>query len=163
MRGVYERGKKTDRVHAAYLWRWAGKGSSRMAFFEWNSQMSVGVKACDDDHKQLIDMLNRLYEGMKKGQGKDVLGKVLDDLVKYTKFHFAREEEFFDRTGYPAADHKREHRELVTQAETLQSRYKSGESALSIETLDFLRDWLTIHIQGTDKKYSSYLNEHGIR
>jgi len=125
--------------------------------------MSVGVKACDDDHKQLIDTLNRLYEGMKKGQGKDVLGKVLDDMVKYTKVHFAREEELFDRTGFPAADHKREHRELVTKAETLQRRQKSGESALSIETLDFLRDWLTIHIQGTDKKYSSYLNEHGVR
>ena len=134
-----------------------------MAFFEWNNQMSVGVKACDDDHKQLIDTLNRLYEGMKKGQGKDVLGKVLDDMVKYTKVHFSREEELFDRTGFPAADHKREHRELVTKAETLQRRQKSGESALSIETLDFLRDWLTIHIQGTDKKYSSYLNEHGVR
>jgi hemerythrin-like metal-binding protein len=162
MRELYERGKKTDRVQVAYPWRGSGKGPSKMAFFEWNSEMSVGVKACDDDHKQLIDMLNRLYEGMKKGQGKDVLGKVLDDLVKYTKFHFAREEEFFDRTGYQAADHKREHRELVKQAETLQSRYKSGESALSIETLDFLRDWLTIHIQGTDKKYSSFLNAHGI-
>jgi hemerythrin-like metal-binding protein len=133
-----------------------------MAFFEWNSNMSVGVKASDDDHKQLMDMLNRLHEGMKNRQGKEVVGKVLDDLIRYTKFHFAREEEFFDRTGYPAGDHKREHRELVKQAEELQSRYKSGESALSIETLDFLKNWLTIHIQGTDKKYSSHLNANGI-
>jgi hemerythrin-like metal-binding protein len=133
-----------------------------MAFYEWDNSMSVGVNASDDDHKQLIDMINRLHEGMRNGQGKEVLGKILDDLVKYTKFHFAREEEFFDRTGYPALDHKNAHKELVKQVEELESRYKSGESALSIETLDFLRDWLTVHIQGTDKKYSSYLNEHGI-
>jgi hemerythrin-like metal-binding protein len=133
-----------------------------MAFYEWKNSMSVGVNASDDDHKQLIGMINQLHEGMRNGQGKEVLGKILDNLVQYTKFHFAREEEFFDRTGYPADDHIREHRELVKQVETLQSRYKSGESAISIETLDFLRNWLIVHIQGTDKKYSSHLNEHGI-
>ena len=133
-----------------------------MAFFDWSDNLSVDVKASDDDHKKLVDMLNGLHEGMKSGKGKDVVGKVLDDLVSYTKFHFAREEEFFTKTGYPAVEHKKEHADLVKQAEALQSRYKSGESALSIETLDFLRDWLTNHIQGTDKKYSSHLNANGI-
>jgi hemerythrin-like metal-binding protein len=132
-------------------------------FFAWNTNMSVGVKASDDDHKKLIELLNRLYGGMKGGQGRQVVGKVLDDLIIYTKSHFAREEVLFDRTGYPAAlEHKKQHRELVRQAEELQARYKSGESALSIETLDFLKDWLNNHIQGTDKQYSSHLNAHGI-
>ena len=134
-----------------------------MAFFEWSNNMSVGVKASDDDHKRLIDLINKLYNGMKSGEGRVVVGKVLDDLVSYTKYHFAREEEFFNRTAYPAADdHKKEHRELVEQAVNLQSRYKSGECALSIETLDFLRDWLNQHILTTDKKYSDHLNANGI-
>ena len=134
-----------------------------MAFFSWSDNLSVGVKASDDDHKKLIEMLNRLYEGMKNRQGKEVVGKVLDDLVSYTKYHFAREEEFFAKTGYPDVEHKKEHKELVKQAEELQSRYKNGEAALSIETLDFLKDWLNTHIQGTDKKYSGHLNAAGIR
>ena len=125
--------------------------------------MSVGVKASDDDHKKLIDIVNRLYDGMKSGLGKDVVGKVLDDLISYTKFHFAREEEFFVRTGYPAVEHKEQHKLLVRQAEDLQSRYKSGENSVSLETLDFLKDWLTIHIQGSDKKYSDHVNAAGIR
>jgi hemerythrin len=134
-----------------------------MAFFNRTDKMNVGVKAADDDHKKLIDMLNRLHEGMKNGHGKDVVGKVLDDLVSYTKFHFAREEAFFAKTGHPAVEHKKEHRELVRQAEELQSKYKSGQDTLSIATLDFLKDWLIKHIQGTDKKYSSHLNAAGIR
>jgi hemerythrin len=124
--------------------------------------MSVGVKALDDDHKRLIDLLNKLHDGMKSGRGKEVVGKVLDDLVSYTKYHFAREEEFFDKTGYPGDDHKKEHKELVDQAVKLQSRYKSGESVLSIETLDFLKNWLNGHILGTDKKYTAHLNANGI-
>lgn len=134
-----------------------------MPFFTWTSNMSVGVKASDDDHKRLIDLLNKLYDGMKSGHGRDVVGKVLDELVSYTKYHFAREEDFFDRTGYPADDHKKEHRELVEQAVSLQSRFKSGETVLSIETLDFLKNWLNNHILGTDKKYSAHLNANGIR
>ncbi|MFY9854023.1 MAG: bacteriohemerythrin [Terracidiphilus sp.] len=134
-----------------------------MAFFGWNDNLSVGVQACDDDHKKLIDMLNRLYEGMRSGQGKEVVGKVLDGLISYTKFHFAREEELFAKAGYPAIEHKEQHRLLVKQAEDLQSRYKSGENSISIEALDFLKDWLTIHIQGSDKKYTDHLNAAGIR
>jgi hemerythrin len=134
-----------------------------MAFLNWNDNLSVGVRVLDDDHKKLIDMLNRLYEGMKAGHGKDVIGKILDDLVSYTVVHFAREEDFFARTGYPDVEHKQEHKDLVKKAGTLQSRYKSGECALSIETLDFLKDWLAIHIQGADKKYSNHLNAAGIR
>jgi len=108
-------------------------------------------------------LLNRLYDGMRSGQGKDVVGKVLDDLINYTKFHFAREEELFTRTGYPAVEHKEQHRLLVKQVDDLRSRFKSGEISISIETLDFLKDWLAIHIQGSDKNYAGHLNAAGIR
>jgi len=134
-----------------------------MSCFEWTPDLSVGVKASDDDHKRLIDLLNQLVEGMNRGQGKEIVGRVLDELERYTRYHFAREEEYFERTGYPAVDHKREHRALVEQVVTLQSRYKTGETALAIETLDILKEWLTAHIQGTDAKYTSHLNANGIR
>lgn len=134
-----------------------------MPFVNWTPKMSVGVKACDEDHKILIDLLNRLYEGMTNGdQGKEVLGHVLEELVEYTKFHFAREESFFEQTGYPAIEHKKEHRELLGQTEQLRSRYREGDTAISLETLGLLIDWLTIHIQGADKEYSSHLHAHGI-
>ncbi len=134
-----------------------------MVYFCWTDDLSVGVEASDEDHKRLIDLLNQLAEGISFRQGKEIVGKVLDELESYTRYHFAREEEFFERTGYPAADHIREHRELVEQVVTLQSRYKTGETALAIETLNILKRWLTDHIQGADAKYGSHLNANGIR
>ncbi|MGB9912684.1 MAG: hemerythrin, partial [Candidatus Kapaibacteriota bacterium] len=47
-----------------------------MAFIEWNDNYSVGVSIIDNQHKQLIRIINELHEGMGTGKGKDVLGKV---------------------------------------------------------------------------------------
>ena len=35
--------------------------------------------------------------------------------------------------------------------------------ALNVHLLNFLRDWLTNHIQKTDHQYGPWLNEHGVR
>jgi hemerythrin-like metal-binding protein len=134
-----------------------------MAFFNWTDNLSVGIKALDDDHTKLVEIINSLYEAMKSGQGKEALGKTFDQLIRYTQFHFAREEDFFAKTAYPeAAAHIKEHQNLVAQARTLQTRQKSGEIALTVETLDFLRDWLGHHILETDKQYSHHLNASGV-
>ena len=121
-----------------------------MSHLRWTSDLSEGVDASDDDHKRLIDLINHLSDGINRGEGKETVGKILDELERYTRYHFAREEEFFERTGYPATEHKQEHRELVEQVVTLQSRYNTGETALAMETLNLLKEWLTVHIQGTD-------------
>jgi len=131
----------------------------------WTDKLSVGVKVIDDDHKKLVSMVNELYDGITAGHGKEALGKVLDELVNYTKFHFKREEDFFAKTGYPAAvAHKKEHDDLTTQVLDVQAKYKSGAMAtLSLEVMNFLKNWLVNHIQGSDKKYGPHLNAKGIQ
>jgi len=135
-----------------------------MPLMTWNEQMSVGVKVLDEDHKKLVAMINELHEGLKAGHGKDVLGKILDGLVSYTKFHFQREQQLFARTGYPEAEaHKKLHDDLTKQVLDVQSKFKSGAvTCLSLDVMEFLKNWLTNHIQGTDKKYGPHLNSKGI-
>jgi len=135
-----------------------------MPLMTWNEQMSVGVKVLDEDHKKLVAMINELHEGLKAGHGKDVLGKILDGLVSYTKFHFQREQQLFARTGYPEAEaHKKLHDDLTKQVLDVQAKFKSGAvTCLSLDVMEFLKNWLTNHIQGTDKKYGPHLNSKGI-
>ena len=135
-----------------------------MPLMEWNPKLSVGVDLLDKDHQKLVKMINDLYEAMKAGHGKESLGPILNGLVDYTKIHFAHEEKFFDQTKYPAAAaHKREHDALTKQVLAVQTKFNSGETGtLSLEVMNFLRDWLVNHIQGSDKKYSPHLNGAGI-
>ena len=126
--------------------------------------MSVGVSAVDDDHKKMICFINELHDGILAGHKKEILASVLDHLVEYTKFHFAREEEFFLKANYLAAPtHKMEHASFVSRLSNLQSRFKSAPVAmLDLELMSYLRNWLLTHIQGSDKKYGPRLNASGI-
>ncbi len=133
-------------------------------FITWTDKMSVGVGALDDDHKKLVAILNDLHNGIAAGQGTERLGRVLDGLVRYTGSHFAHEEELFAQTGYPAAaQHIQEHRTLTKLVLDIQARYNKGMfDALSMETLDVLKDWLSTHVQVSDKSYKAHLNSMGI-
>jgi hemerythrin len=136
-----------------------------MPFMTWNKKLSVGVAVLDDDHKKLIEIINELHEGIMAGHKKEILGAVLDHLVEYTKFHFAREEELFAQTFYAAsAIHKLEHEHLIKRVEGVQARYMKAPAAmLDLELMSYLQNWLVTHIQGTDQKYGPHLNAKGIQ
>lgn len=135
-----------------------------MPLMNWNDKLSVGVAVIDNDHKKLVGMVNELYDGVQSGHGKESVGKILDGLVAYTKVHFDREEQFFSQTGYPVAPaHKQEHADLTKQVLAVQQQYKSGATnTLSLEVLNFLKNWLVTHIQGSDKRYGPHLNANGV-
>jgi len=135
-----------------------------MPLMEWTEEMSVKVKLLDDDHRNLIDMLNELNEGIEANRPRAALESVIEKLSNYTKFHFAREERMFAQTGFAGeAAHKAEHVQLARRVMNLQARFESGQSReLGLETMAFLKKWLTDHIMGSDQKYGSHLNSKGI-
>lgn len=134
-----------------------------MALLTWNENYSVGIKEIDIQHKKLVELINSLHEGMKIGKGKEILGVILNELVDYTVYHFGFEEKLFEKYGYPETIiHKRQHSDLVAQVKKFVDSYNGGSSIITIEIMNFLRDWLTQHIAGSDKKYSSFLNNKGV-
>jgi hemerythrin len=124
-----------------------------MTYLTWSNDLAVGNNFIDGDHQKLIDMVNRLHELMSEGKGKEVLGKVLHNLITYTQEHFRREEDLMRKIRFPGlADHKAEHEKLLGQVLELQAKFESGAATLSIQVLHFLRDWLINHIGKSDKE-----------
>ena len=91
------------------------------------------------------------------------MGKTFSALLGYTVYHFATEEAFFDKYGYPAlASHKKEHETLRKQATELSEGFSRGEPVISAETMTFLKNWLYHHIMVSDKKFGPFLNAMGV-
>ena len=125
---------------------------------------SVGIQSIDEQHSSLFDSLNELHAAMLKGQEKSVTGRLLDDLLAYTRSHFSAEEAMLAKTRYPGlAEHRAVHLKLTAQVADYAERYKRGESALSVHLVSFLRDWLSNHILREDRAYSGWLMQSGVR
>lgn len=135
-----------------------------MALIEWNDSLKVGIGAIDGEHKELVKLTNDLNDAMKSGKAKTVLNDIVGSLAQYTITHFANEEQYFDRFGYPQkAAHKKQHAEFVAKVAGFQKDLKDGKIALSIEVVNFLARWLKNHICGDDQAYVPFLVEHGLR
>jgi hemerythrin len=131
-----------------------------MALLTWSSEYSVGVHTLDNQHTVLFNMLNDLHTAMMKGQMNGVTGPLLRKLAQYTREHFLAEEAMMTAANYPGlARHRIQHRDLTRQVEEFVARFEKGESAINIQLLSFLRDWLTNHIQRSDKEYGPWINK----
>lgn len=129
-----------------------------MALMNWKPEYDTGIGSIDTQHKKLVQMVCELNTAMLAGKGKDVLGKILSDMIAYTQQHFAHEERLMSQAGYGAlAAHKKEHEALAAQAVELRNKFQSTGAGLSTQTAVFLKDWLNKHILGTDQLYAPHL------
>lgn len=135
-----------------------------MGFITWDEKYSVGVRELDAQHKQLVQILSDLYDAMQAQKTNDVLGRILTQLVNYTKNHFATEEKLMAQCGYPdLAAQKREHEAFTKKVVDFKESFDSGRTSLSVSLTSFVKDWLFSHIGGTDKKYGPFMNSKGIK
>ncbi|MBF0614368.1 MAG: hemerythrin family protein [Magnetococcales bacterium] len=131
-----------------------------MELFAWNDELSVGCLEVDQDHKKLVGILNSLIAAIKEEHGREVIGKILNDLLSYTSWHFRHEERLMQTyrfSGFMA--HKKEHAELIAQAVTLQKQFDEEGKDLSDDVLEFLKKWLTHHILEVDMVMGRFLHE----
>lgn len=132
-----------------------------MAFLDFSEQLKVGFALIDDDHKILIDQINMLAEALTAGDDQDVVGSVLNVLVDYTEFHFGREKQLMEQTGYSEAPgHLREHAVLVKQVSEMSRRYQANEITPK-DLMNFLKVWISQHIMKSDKALVRHLLSHG--
>ncbi len=134
-----------------------------MQLIKWDDNFSVKVKEIDEQHKKLVEMINALHDAMSEGKSKEILSDIIQKMIEYTDFHFKTEEKYFDKFDYPdSKKHKAEHINFVQKVTEFHDGYKSGKVFLSIEVMDFLKNWLHSHITGSDKNYTSFFNSKGL-
>lgn len=131
-----------------------------MTYFPWSQDYSVGVRLIDNDHKQLVELVNDLHEQIAAGASHERVTTALAFLARYVKDHFAREEALMAEYGYPElAAHRLCHQNMAAKIHALQRVQRADPERLDPrKLLLFLREWLIHHILGADRKYVPYLH-----
>ena len=134
-----------------------------MTQITWNEDYSVNIREIDSQHKKLVKMINFLHAETDEEHYHQTVDNILDELIKYTVYHFSFEESLFARYSYPETlNHIRAHTDLIEQIKTFMNEFNSSGNVLPIDLINFLQKWLIDHIMGEDKKYGAFLNSKGV-
>ncbi|UZP67265.1 bacteriohemerythrin [Desulfovibrio mangrovi] len=132
--------------------------------FTWTDDLALNIKSIDDQHKRLVQLINSLHRAMKERRSKEHLIKIVDELKNYTVTHFKFEEDLFAKHRYPETpDHIRQHEKFVEKVLDFEEGLKSGKLTVTMDVMRFLKEWLMKHINGTDRRYTPFLREKGVR
>lgn len=135
-----------------------------MPIMSWKDDLSVNVAEIDTQHKKLIGLINDLFDAMSQKKSREILGSIINGLTDYTVTHFSFEETQFDKFKYAGTfSHKKEHKDFVDKVNGFRNKFNAGNLSLSIEIMQFLKDWLLNHITVIDKKYSRFFNDNGLK
>ena len=150
--------KQTARPAVRITEKEISRGDDNAALITWSDALSVSDPDIDQQHKKLVEMINDLHDAMRKGQTESVMTNLFNRLLGYTAEHFSYEEQRMAACDYPhLSAHKARHADLVQQATVLQEKFASGNQHLNMKVMRFLKDWITNHIQKSDKDYVPYL------
>ena len=140
-----------------------GKAEDIPDLMPWTEKLVTGIPSIDEQHMELVKMINELHRAMKLKAGGKQAGDILVRLADYTGYHFGHEEELFEQYEYPGkAEHKKIHDDLVAKVVQFKTEFENGRAALSMDLMTFLTDWLKNHILKTDMAYVSHFKEKGV-
>lgn len=131
-----------------------------MDLYRWRSTYEIGHTVIDNQHRELVGLINRMYNAMKAGSGDAEIEPILDALYDYAQSHFTSEEDVMRSTGFPGlASHQGEHLDLTRRLLALRTRWKNKHDLQTIQLLDFLRTWFVQHISVSDIEIGRFLRQ----
>lgn len=134
-----------------------------MKSFDWDDKYDVGVRRFNEQHMQLLKILNDVYIAMNDKQDKYAIAQILNDLLKYAKEHLTEEEACLKANKYPDfINHKKLHENFINKLTQFCKDFKADKFSLHFEIAVFLKNWITNHIMIVDKEYKDFLNSKGI-
>ena len=132
-----------------------------MALIEWKDCYSVGVAAVDYEHRELIDLINRVHEDLSAGRPEFGISAFLGEIFRGISAHFALEERFMRERSYDQfSEHKQAHEELLEEIRNIMEDYQANPEAASRRLSGQLDSWFTQHFKTHDARLHHRLGTH---
>ncbi len=131
-----------------------------MAAPSWDDSHTIHVRDLDGQHRMLATLVRDLHDVIKCARSSETISGVFDEVVEYTKYHFAAEERVMRDIRFPGyLLHKAVHDDVKQRLVQLREQFeKGGRSAINTAVFQFLRDWLVSHIEVEDQEIADYVN-----
>lgn len=127
-----------------------------MTFIVWNDSLDLQIDMIDEEHKVLINLMNKLHKQNSDGEPKETLKATLSELARYASKHFNDEEAYMASIKYQDLEvHKAIHQRLLDRISDFSQDFDNSDVKISEDFFNFLKIWVTSHIKGIDVKYAN--------
>jgi hemerythrin len=124
-----------------------------MTLLRWKDEYSVGIEAVDHEHRELIDLINRLHDELDGPAARLTVPAFFGDLLKAISAHFALEEKIMRDEGYEGlGSHKADHERLLDDLCGIMQAYERSAEVDRIELAQRLDDWFSRHFRTHDAR-----------
>jgi hemerythrin-like metal-binding protein/PAS domain S-box-containing protein len=140
------------------------KRRMRMKPVQWSEKMSVGVRELDQQHQQLITLLNRLISAQGTiSTHSETISNILMEMTRYAQAHFIAEERLMEAYGFPGLEEQKiQHRDFRKKTVDFSTATTLGVDQIPEDLLVYLADWWVHHILEDDMAYRSFFKDKGV-
>jgi hemerythrin len=132
-----------------------------MGLLHWEKRYSVGIEAVDHEHRELVELINRLHEEAKAQGSKVAVLGFFGDLYKAISAHFALEERFMREKGYDQLRlHKDDHERLLDEIRDIMEDYEVNDIFEERQLAQRLDAWFSRHFESHDARLHRALGNH---
>lgn len=126
---------------------------------EWQERYAVGIAVIDGQHREMLELVNRLLQGLRDGREREALVETLRELVRATEHNIATEERLMQEHGLSPVHHADAHTRLLEAIRRFDLRLDPQGLAASAS---WLREWLLGHIDEDDRPFAEQLRARGV-
>lgn len=131
-----------------------------MPIMTWDKTLDIGVEPMNAEHRDILDAMNRIYDAHAAGQKGAAIDHLVARLGEITTKHFADEERYMEKIGFPALKpHRLIHGQLLQEFGKHAAAIKAAGGTANQDFFLFLKRWLTAHIKGIDIKYGQHAKQ----
>jgi hemerythrin len=124
-----------------------------MRLVSWKDEYSVGIDSIDDEHRQLIETINRLHEELDSPDRKRTVLGFFKRLMVEIKTHFVHEEQFMREHDYKDySAHKQDHDLLLAELSDIMEAFQRSVEVDSVDLSMRLDAWFFRHFHHYDTR-----------
>lgn len=130
-----------------------------MSLLQWKPEYSVGIQSMDDEHREMIELINATYEKLKSNSDADQVEEYLGEILSTISMHFALEERIMRNAGYGEYQaHKDDHEILLDRLRDLMDDYFDDPDVGASKLEQGLSDWFAGHFSTFDSRLHGELD-----
>ena len=127
-------------------------------YFQWNTQIELGHTEIDAQHKELFRLGAAVVDSLDDPAEHKLSAAQLQAFITSAKEHFKYEENLMREAAYPEAErHAKYHASLLTELLTNYGKMHWGHTSDTEGLIDFLWNWLILHIGIADREMTVWL------